>query len=803
MLDCLHRYARSGQYRGESRAAGIARAAVAAGIVLTLLVVGHVSASASGRPHRLGAFSSANGDVTGTVTDSTTQRPIPDVDLIVRQAGQVVARTSSDAFGRFTVHDLPTGSYELEARAVGFHPVRQTVVIAEGRVPVALTFRMQPAPVELQAVEVEAPIPVAIDTRSGDQVFKQNEYHGAPTNTTSQILQQSIVGAARAPTGEVHIRGQHAEYTYYVDGVPVPAGVSGSLNELFDPAVVNRIDFITGGWDAEYGNKNAAVVNVSTRIPAGGAHVDASSYVGSFKTNGQTLSASTNAAKWGFFASGSRQVTDMRREPVIFDPAGRSVINLHNHGEDLFGFGKIQFLPSDKDIVNLDLNWSRTRFAVPFDTTGGVNQDDHQQDINSFQNLGWRHRFGGNSGPGSELFAAVFHRNGSLKYTPGENDDPQFVFFPDTLTPFNLREDRSFNTTGIKLDLTTRLSEHAEFKFGTLSSLTRGHEDFVTTDANGSAGPASNSDLRGHDIGVYAQTSLAPSEKVEIRAGVRWDEHEAPFAGKLHQVSPRIRLSFFPDPANTLWLYYGRLFLPTNVEDLRAITSVAQGGVAADPTLPERDHFFEVGYVHRFPVGVVAKLSAYHKFSSPGIDDNTVPGSAITTSVNIDKVYINGIEAVLEVRPGGPITGYANIGLNHAYGHGPITGGFFPSDNPSGYFDLDHDQRLSIVGNLNYAPQRLFLSATGIYGSGLTNGADPDATYDTGLFSFNRSIKVNPNFILNLSGGYSFAVGKVALRPQVYLDNALNKKYALKGAFFSGPSIGRPRSVQVRLNLGL
>jgi len=28
-----------------------------------------------------------------------------------------------------------------------------------------------------------------------------------------------------------------------VDGVPVPAGISGSLNELFDPTVVNQIDF--------------------------------------------------------------------------------------------------------------------------------------------------------------------------------------------------------------------------------------------------------------------------------------------------------------------------------------------------------------------------------------------------------------------------------------------------------------------------------------------------------------------------------------------------------------------------------
>ncbi len=98
---------------------------------------------------------------------------------------------------------------------------------------------------------------MAVDTRTGNQVFKQDNYHGAPTQTTSQIVQQSIAGAARAPTGEVHIRGQHAEYTYYIDGVPVPAGISGSLNELFDPDVVNEISFQTGD-----GTRNTA-----TRTP--------------------------------------------------------------------------------------------------------------------------------------------------------------------------------------------------------------------------------------------------------------------------------------------------------------------------------------------------------------------------------------------------------------------------------------------------------------------------------------------------------------------------------------------------------
>ena len=416
--------------------------------------------------------------------------------------------------------------------------------------------------------------------------------------------------------------------------------------------------------------------------------------------------------------------------------------------------------------------------------------------MNGFANLGWRHR-----GSLSELFAGAFFRDGSLSYAPGVTDQPSFVFFPDT-TPYNVSEDRNFHTTGIKLDYSLRPHHGLEFKAGTLASLTRGHEDFATSDSAGNPGPASNSDLNGSDVGVYAQTAIAPSDRWELRTGVRFDNHNAPFAGNQNQLSPRVKLSFLPDPANTFWVYYARLFLPTNVEDLRAITSVAQGGVAAAPTLPERDQFFEAGYVHRFPLGVVTKLSAYHKRSSPGIDDNTVPGSAIVTSVNIAQVRITGLEAVVEVRPSGPVSGYMNLALNHAYGHGPITGGFFPAEAPPGYFDLDHDQRLSGLGSVVYSRRGLYLSATGVYGSGLTNGNDPDSTYGTGLFDFNKSIKVDPSFILNASAGYALAVGSVVVRPQLYVENVLDHKYLLKGAFFSGASVGRPRSVQLRVNIG-
>jgi outer membrane receptor for Fe3+-dicitrate len=41
------------------------------------------------------------------------------------------------------------------------------------------------------------------------------------------------------------------------------------------------------------------------------------------------------------------------------------------------------------------------------------------------------------------------------------------------------------------------------------------------------------------------------------------------------------------------------------------------------------------------------------------------------------------------------------------------------------------------------------------------------------------------------------------VRPQVYVENLFNRRYLLKGSFFSGAAVGRPRSVEFRIDVGL
>jgi outer membrane receptor for Fe3+-dicitrate len=108
---------------------------------------------------------------------------------------------------------------------------------------------------------------------------------------------------------------------------------------------------------------------------------------------------------------------------------------------------------------------------------------------------------------------------------------------------------------------------------------------------------------------------------------------------------------------------------------------------------------------------------------------------------------------------------------------------------------------------MTYSAGQFYVSGTGIYGSGLTNGVTPDSIgdrgYCTGLFCFNDQFKVKPSFITNFSAGYSFIVGRTVVRPEVFIDNAFDNQYLLKGAFFSGAYAGRPRTVQVRMNIGV
>ena len=748
-----------------------------------------------------------------TIIDSTENAPLELVNIILKKGDEIVNMNITNHFGVATFRDVDAGNYLLIAHYIGYKDYSVPIFINAQHNNFKVLLKQSAINLNEVVVTGSKKIHVSnfLNLRTGNKTFETETFHAPPSSRMTTVIQENLTGAVRAPTGEVHIRGQHGEFTYIIDGIPIPLGVFGGLNEVVDSKVIKNITFYTGGFPAEYGGQSAAIIDVQNQVPSGGFHLSLSSYAGSYLTsnnenlganvgsfkalnsNGQSFSLSNHIHSLGFFISGARDETDRRID--------QPVVKLFNdHGFDYFLYGKFDYLIGDNDYLTANLNYSETQTQIPFDPLEGINYDT-QNSYNSFQTLSYYHTFSSETDKSSDLFAGLYVREGGLKYNTSPFDQTVQYLGNDTSTAYTVNQNRSFVTYGTRIKYSDELSHHFSFATGFNLNITNGKEDFKFKDVNGN-GPLNSSNFAGSDFSLFAQTNIHPFEWTRLEAGLRYDQHIAPVILMQKQFSPRVKLSFFPDDFNTIYLSYDRLFIPTNIEGLSSIATAV--GDSASATLPEKDNLYEAGIIHNFLNGLTAKLDYFHKDSSPGLDDETLGSSTIRVNVNINNIKVSGIELSLTYGdPSSPFSGYFNGALIHAYGTGPVSGGFIPSDSSTAPFDLDHDQRLSMVVGLNYQPQDWFLNLVAVYGSGLANGNN-NYSFKTGLFDFNQAAHTAPSWILNLSGGYIFNIGNGhKLEPSLYVSNLLDHAHLIKGAFFSGASFEERRNVTFKIKYEL
>ena len=750
---------------------------------------------------------------TVTVTDKDASIPLQSVIVVMKKNNSIIAKTSTNAFGRAQFNDLETGSYSLAAYYVGYNDFITNVDVDVQHK--TFDVKLSEKNVEMNEVVVKGDkinkVATTIDVSNGQQVFEGATYHAAPTSQMSTLIQQNLAGAARAPTGEVHIRGQHGEFTYLVDGIPIPLGVFGGLNEIVDPKVITRVNFLTGGFPAEYGGQITGIMDIQNRVPTGKFHLDFSTYAGSYLTsnndslgsrvgtlkalnsNGQSLSFSDHIGKLGYFVSTSRQETDRRIDQPV-----RQLF--HDHGFDYFLYSKLDYLLNENDYVTANLNFSSTQAQVPYNPLENFMADD-QHTYNSFQTISFFHTISAVPDKESNLFIGAFARQGGLRFLPNLNDDNKVYLNNDTTQSYVVDQDRSFSTFGIRTKFDQSISHHFKYAVGFNYSGTAGREKFRFFNSLGDKQILSNN-FSGYDFGVFAQSEWHPFEWTRLEFGLRYDLHNAPSIANQDQFSPRIKWNFFIDELNSISLSYSRLFMPTNIENLGAIAS--ELGNNATPTYPEKDNLYEIAFMRNWENGFMTKIAGFIKDASPGLDDQTLGSSTIRVNVNINQVKVRGIELALTYNSSSiPFSGFLNASIIHAYGIGPITGGFIPQNLSTVPFDLDHDQRLSAVIGLNYQPEDWFVNLTGTYGSGLTN-YNGNYIFKTGLFDLNQGAHTTPAFIFNVSAGYKFNLGGgQTLEPSIYITNIFDHQHLVKGAFFSGASYEEPRNLVFKISYHL
>ncbi len=89
-----------------------------------LLVPSQLAFAARDPIHR-GVPAVASVDVTGVVSDSTNGQPIESAEVTVaNQGGAVVANTTTNTFGGFTIHHLGAGTYSISVHVIGYQRSR-------------------------------------------------------------------------------------------------------------------------------------------------------------------------------------------------------------------------------------------------------------------------------------------------------------------------------------------------------------------------------------------------------------------------------------------------------------------------------------------------------------------------------------------------------------------------------------------------------------------------------------------------------------------------------------------------------
>ncbi|MGE5430610.1 MAG: carboxypeptidase-like regulatory domain-containing protein [Syntrophomonadaceae bacterium] len=750
---------------------------------------------------------------TVTVLDKATQAPLQYVVVVLKEENSIVANAATNPFGRAVFNDLGRGRYQLSTHFVGYEDFNDTVQVDQQHKN--FTIRIPERNLELNEVVIQGNkiqnTAASIDMITGRQVFQGESYHASPMSSITQLIQQNLSGAVKAPAGEVHIRGMHGEFTYLVDGIPIPLGVFGGLNEIVDPKVISKITFYTGGFPAEFGGQLAGLMDIQNKVPTGKFQLDASTFMGSYLTsntdpvgssagsfkglnsNGQSLSLSDHTGKLGYFIGASRQETDRR----IDQPVEQL---FHDHGFDYFTYGKFDYLLNEHDYITMNLNYSKTQTEVPYDPSEGL-QLDNQGSYNAFQTLSYFRTMSTEPDRENNLFIGGFAREGGLNFIPSVKDYNKIFLKNDTTNGYVVNQNRIFTTLGLRTKYDERLSHQFKYAIGFSYGNTFGKENFRLFNAPGD-NFSSYTRYHGYDAGVFTESEWHPYEWTRLDLGLRYDVHNSPSVSNQYQLSPRVKLNLFINEFNSLSFSYDRLFMPTNIEGLGAVAYMFGNNAAA--TMHERDNLYEISFLRNWQNGFSTKFSGYYKQASPGLDDQTLGSSTIRVNVNIAQVRVSGFDFSLTyTSPETPFSGYVNASLIHAYGRGPVSGGFLKADSSDSVFDLDHDMRLSGSFVLNYQPANWFINMSANYSSGLTNGSK-DYAFRTGLFDFNQGAHTTPSWIINLSGGYTFNITRgQSVEPSIYITNLLDHEHLLKGAFFSGASFEERRNIVFKLTYHL
>lgn len=222
---------------------------------------------------------STSGTLRGTVTSHATG---PMQGVIVTATGAALQgemNTQTDARGHFFFPALPAGIYSLALRRLGYTPLRITDVAIHLNATSSIEdVTLTPQAVQLNEITISgARAVVDFSTTAAAITFDSARFRALPTNRDYTSLLALTPQGSPSPYSDGTSFGGATGYDnkYFIDGIHAsnPLSSDGSIRLPYN--FIQQVQVVTGGYEAEFGRSQGAVVNVVTNSGGNELHGEA------------------------------------------------------------------------------------------------------------------------------------------------------------------------------------------------------------------------------------------------------------------------------------------------------------------------------------------------------------------------------------------------------------------------------------------------------------------------------------------------------------------------------------------------
>ena len=591
-----------------------------------------------------------------------------------------------------------------------------------------------------------------IETQTGASTYRidSDAIAAAPGGNNvplSQVLLQAP-DVVQDSFGQVHVRGDHNDLQYRLNGVILPEGIS-VFGQTLSPRLISSMNLIMGALPAEYGLRTAGVIDLTTSsglLQPGGA---LSLYGGSHGTLQPAAEYGGHTGSFSFYLTGDYKESDLGIE----SPDG-SADPLHDHTQQAHGFAYLEDIVNENNRVSVILGTSNGEFEIPNQrglqpTLGLVvngqgefpsdDLDENQHELAQYAILSWQHAQG----------ALNWQTSLSARYT-------SLHFAPDWLG------DLLYNgiaQNAFKDDTAIAWQTDAAWTASDAHTVRAGfylQHDSASSETTSQALPVDAAGAQTSDVplvipdngtqtqqiaSAYLQDEWRPVTPLTINYGLRFDQYRAYSSGS--QLSPRLNFVWELSTGTTVHGGYSRYFTnppfeliaASSLAKFTATTALPPGSVTQnDAPIAQRSNYYDLGVQQQLlDKALTLGIDSFYEQAQHMIDEGQFGAPIILTPFNYRYGLIGGVEFTANYTVSN-FSAYGNLSFQAAHGKQIESSQFnFSQDDldyiANNYVHLDHEGRVAASGGVSYLWLGTRFSADLLFGTGLRSDLVlPDGT---------------------------------------------------------------------------